>query len=427
MINEEILVVDDGVENLEVISHILEESGYEVATALNGDRALQIVSHHPPDLILLDIKMPGIDGFETCQKLKLNPDYSGIPVIFMTAFNETKSKIKGFELGAVDYITKPFQEQELLARIKTHLQLRQCSQNLERKIADRTHKLQIALDQINQFQLQLVQSEKMSTLGNLVAGVAHEINNPAGFLSSNLKPAENHVEDLLSLIDFLLTKCSQNDPEIQQKIEEYDLDFIREDLPKLLKSMNIGVERICHLSHSLRNFSRQDRESKIDFNIHDGIDSTLLILKHRTQKTPKRSAIHITRHYGDIPLVKCFMGQLNQVFMNILANAIEAFDEDEINQNSSQREDQNHQITIHTTVVPNHQVEIKIEDNGCGMKAETKKQIFDQGFTTKPIGKGTGLGMAIAYQIITEKHGGTITCDSQENQGTTFTIRLPIS
>ncbi|MEL7036947.1 MAG: response regulator [Cyanobacteria bacterium J06592_8] len=427
MVNEEILVVDDGVENLEVVSHILEETGYEVATALNGDRALQIVSHHPPDLILLDIKMPGIDGFETCQKLKLNPDTSMIPVIFMTAFNDTKSKVKGLEIGAVDYITKPFQEQELLARVKTHLQLRQSSQNLEKRIAERTHKLQTALDQINEFQLQLVQSEKMSSLGNLVAGVAHEINNPAGFLLNNLKPAENHVEDLLSLIDFLLTKCSPNDPEIQQKIEEYDFNFIREDLPKLLKSMNLGVERICHLSYSLRNFSRQDREHKIDFNIHDGIDSTLLILKHRTQKTPKRSAIHIIKHYGNIPVIKCFTGQLNQVFMNILANSIEAFDGDEINQKFTDKKEKNHQIIIHTAVVPKNQVEIKIEDNGFGMKAEIKKRIFEQGFTTKPIGKGTGLGMAIAHQIITEKHGGTITCDSQENKGTTFTIRLPIS
>jgi len=281
--------------------------------------------------------------------------------------------------------------------------------------------------QSQQAQLQLIQSEKMSTLGNLVAGVAHEINNPTGFLQGNIQPAQDYVQDLLGLVELLLAKCPSNDPQITEEIEEIDLDFIREDLPKLLGSMHLGVNRISNLSHSLCTFSRQEQDQKVGFNIHQGIDSTLVILNHRLKANDKRTKIEVVKDYQEIPEVQCFPSQLNQVFMNILANAIDTFDEANQCKSYSEIEANPNIITIDTSAIAENQIQIQIKDNGCGMSRETQQRIFEQGFTTKEVGKGTGLGMAIAYQIITDKHGGTITCDSTIGQGTTFTIVLPIS
>ena len=284
---------------------------------------------------------------------------------------------------------------------------------------------QQALCDLQQAQLQIVQSEKMSALGNLVAGVAHEINNPTGFLQGNIQPARDYARDLLNFIDFLLERCPENDPQIQEEIETIDLKFIREDLPNLLDSMDLGVERIRNISHSLRTFSRQDRDRKVAFDIHEGIDSTLLILKHRTKANEKRPVTQIVKDYQAIPEVQCFPGQLNQVFMNILANAMDAFDETNCGRTYAEIEADPNRITIRTSLLERDRVRIQIRDNGCGMKPETRERIFEQGFTTKAVGKGTGLGMAIAHQIVTEKHSGTIHCLSEWGKGSQFTIEIP--
>ena len=285
---------------------------------------------------------------------------------------------------------------------------------------------QTALTDLQQAQLQLVQSEKMSALGNLVAGVAHEINNPVGFLQGNIQPAQDYVQDLLGLIDVYRTEYPQANEAVDGEVEAIDLDFVREDLPKLIGSMNAGVDRIRNISDSLRTFSRKDQEHKTAFNLHDGIDSTLLILKHRTKANEKRPKVGVLKNYGELPEVQCFPGQLNQVFMNILANAIDAFDEANQGKTYEEIEANPNQIMITTSTV-NEQVQIQIQDNGCGMKPETAARIFEQGFTTKAVSKGTGLGMAIARQILEEKHGGTVRCSSQLSQGSIFTITLPIN
>jgi predicted ATPase/signal transduction histidine kinase len=286
--------------------------------------------------------------------------------------------------------------------------------------------VQQALRDLKEAQLQIVQSEKMSALGNLVAGIAHEINNPTSFLQGNIQPAQEYVQNLLDLIELYQKKLPQADPEIAAKLEDIDFEFIKDDLPKLLYSMNYGVDRIRSISNSLRIFSRSDREQKVAFNLHEGIDSTLLILKHRTKAGEDHPPIQIITDYGKLPAVQCFSGQLNQVFMNILANAIDAFDEanegktyEEINANPNQ-------IVIKTYLTEANQVQIEIKDNGCGIKPEIKQRIFEQGFTTKAVGKGTGLGLAIAYQIITNKHGGTIECESTLGKGSKFTIAIPV-
>jgi DNA-binding response OmpR family regulator len=247
-----VLIVDDAPTNLEVISAALEAVGLEIAIALSGEQALEQLQYSQPDLILLDVMMPGMDGFEVCQRLKQVPATQTIPVIFMTALADIDHKIKGLELGAVDYITKPFQEKEVLVRVKTQLQLGQLTKQLEQQVHDRTQKLSQALNQLQASQVQLIQSEKMSALGNLVAEVAHEINNPVGFLSGNIQPALDYIQDLFSLIGLYQATFPDPGEVIQEKIEEIDLDYICTDLPNLIQSMNLGVERIQDLSKSLR-------------------------------------------------------------------------------------------------------------------------------------------------------------------------------
>jgi predicted ATPase/signal transduction histidine kinase/tRNA A-37 threonylcarbamoyl transferase component Bud32 len=287
-----------------------------------------------------------------------------------------------------------------------------------------SQQLEQAFDDLQQTQLQMIQSEKMSALGNLVAGVAHEINNPIGFLGGNIKPALDYIKDLFGLIDLVQQKYPQLDQEIQEGIETIELDYIREDLPKLIGSMKTGVDRIRDISTSLRTFSRADTDRPVAFKLHEGIDSTILILKHRLKPNETRPEIEIIKNYGSIPLVECYAGQLNQVFMNLLANAIDALDESNYGRSYEEIQANPNRITISTSL-EDKSVRIAIADNGTGMPSDVKQRIFDHLFTTKSVGKGTGLGLAIARQIV-EKHSGTIKVNSELGQGTEFAISLPI-
>jgi signal transduction histidine kinase len=303
-----------------------------------------------------------------------------------------------------------------------------------------THQLQesfSALEQTNQAlettntslkqsQIQIVQSEKMSALGNLVAGVAREINNPVAFIGGNISPALDYTCDLFDLIDLYQQKLPRPDAEIEEKIEEIDLEYLREDLPNLLGSMKTGVDRIREISVSLRTFSRADSDRKQPFDLHSGLDSTLLILKHRLKGNERRPAIEVITQYGELPLVECFTGQLNQVFMNLLANAIDVIDEVSEEKTFDEVKASPGQITITTEVISEQRVLIYIQDNGKGMSDEVKAHIFDHLFTTKDVGKGTGLGLAIAKQIIEEKHGGILEVDSILGKGTKFIVTLPL-
>ncbi|MEH1794062.1 hybrid sensor histidine kinase/response regulator [Nostoc sp.] len=578
-----ILIVDDVPNNLKVLSDTLANAGFEVAIATSGESALQQLEHTPVSLILLDVMMPGMDGFETCQRIKANAKTRNIPIIFITALSESVNKVTGFELGAIDYITKPFQQGEVLARVRTHLKLNQLSQSLEarntelqqltqqleQRVSERTQELfasietlkqtqqlmrlvfdtipywvgwkdinsvylgcnqsladmlnlsspdeivgktdydlnfskeecdwflmcdrrvieseqaefhiidrvlradgqqawldtskmplrdvngnvfgilfvtkditerqqaeeelkqqkqnlEQALAELQHTQVQLVQSEKMSALGNLVAGVAHEINNPVGFLGGNIQPALDYIKDIFGLVDLYQQKYPNPDAEIQDEIEAIDLDYIREDLPKLVGSMREGVKRIRDISTSLRTFSRADSDRPVACNIHDGIESTILILKHRLKASESRPEIQVIREYGQLPLVECFAGQLNQVFINILANAIEALEESNIDRSFEEIQTNPNWIAISTQVSDSKQVIISIKDNGLGMSEEIKQKVFDHLFTTKSVGKGTGLGLAIARQIIVEKHGGSITVNSTLGKGTEFVLEFPI-
>ncbi|HEY9867249.1 MAG TPA: ATP-binding protein, partial [Candidatus Obscuribacterales bacterium] len=282
---------------------------------------------------------------------------------------------------------------------------------------------QQALIDLQQAQIQIIQSEKMSALGNLVAGIAHEINNPVSFLSGNIRPALDYINDLFHLLDLVQKKYPQLDSEVQQEIENIELDYIREDLPKLVTSMSEGVKRIQDISISLRNFSRADQDHPVACNIHEGLNSTLMILKHRLKANEKRPEIQVIKDYGTLPPIFCYAGQLNQVFMNILSNAIDAVEESNLGKSYSEI---SAQIIIKTKLSNDKkQVMIRIKDNGIGMSQEVKEKIFEHLFTTKEVGKGTGLGLAIARQIIQEKHSGTLTVNSSLGQGSEFIIVIP--
>ena len=279
--------------------------------------------------------------------------------------------------------------------------------------------------QLEQSQLQIVQSEKMASLGNLVAGVAHEINNPISFLNGSIQNLQDSFQDLIGHLELYQQHYPNPESSITDNAEEIDLDFLSEDLPALLKSMQLATDRIKGISNSLRTFSRADTEYKIQANLHEGIDSTLLILKYRLKANEHRPAIEVIQDYGDIPAIDCFPGQLNQVFMNLLANAIDMFDELAQGQSFEELTAHPQVITICTRQVDDH-VQITIQDNGKGMNEALQAKIFDPTFTTKAVGKGTGLGLAIARQIVVEKHGGSLTVRSELGQGSQFLMSLPI-
>lgn len=421
-----ILVVDDTPANLEVVVEALSDAGFEVAIATDGERAIRQATLSQPDLILLDVMMPILDGFETCRRLKASSVTSDIPVIFMTALSDTTDKVRGFNLGAVDYVTKPFQEAELIVRVTTQLKLRQLNQTLEEQVEQRTDELQKALQQLQQSQVQLVQSEKMAMLGQLVAGVAHEINNPVNFIHGNLVHVQEYVEDLLTFAE-VYQQCSAEAPAaLQSAADDLDLAFVQDDLPKTLASMKIGTQRICEIVRSLRNFSRLDESECKAVNVHEGIDSTLLILQHRLKGTSNHPEIQVIRDYAAVPPVECYASSLNQVFMNILANAIDALEEQMTQRTYPENQQRPSQIAIRTSVLENQWIKIAIADNGPGISPQIQRRIFDPFFTTKPLGKGTGMGLSISYQIIADKHQGKLECISTPGERSEFIIQIPI-
>jgi PAS domain S-box-containing protein len=301
---------------------------------------------------------------------------------------------------------------DITERKRAETQLKQQAEDLEK-----------TLTELQRTQMQLIQSEKMSGLGQLVAGVAHEINNPVNFIYGNLTHANNYIEDLLRLVQLYEQHYGDRIPEIQELAEDIDLNFLMEDLRKLLKSMKVGAQRIREIVLSLRTFSRMDEAEMKEVDIHEGLDSTLMILEHRIKAKPDRMAIEVIKEYGNLPLVECYAGQLNQVFMNILANAIDALEESLVNESIKLTTPQ---IRISTELIEGDRVQISIADNGLGIPSAIKARLFDPFFTTKAIGKGTGMGLSISYQIISLRHGGSLSCISQPGAGAEFAIAIPL-
>ncbi|WP_407889697.1 ATP-binding protein [Scytonema sp. NUACC26] len=299
----------------------------------------------------------------------------------------------------------------------------------EAQLKEKAEELTRTLQELQQTQTQMIHGEKMSSLGQLVAGVAHEINNPVNFIHGNLTHANLYTQEILALLALYQKYFPEPNLEIQKQAEAMDLEFIQQDLLKLLSSMRVGTERIRTIVASLRVFSRMDESDMKEVNIHDGIDSTLMILQHKLKSKSSSPQIQVIKEYGDLPLVECYPGQLNQVFMNILSNAIDALEESLSIGHWSLVEDKEQKriptISIRTKVM-NNQTFIYIADNGLGMSENTRQRIFDPFFTTKPVGKGTGMGLSISYQIVTEKHGGSLYCMSKLNLGTEFVVQIPL-
>ncbi|VXD14894.1 Response regulator receiver domain protein [Planktothrix serta PCC 8927] len=419
----QILVADDDITTQLILQHALEEQGHEVYTAEDGEIALSLAQKHHPNLVICDWMMPKVDGLEVCKTIKADPHLASAFFILLTAKEQSTDRIKGLDSGADDFISKPIEIEEILARVRSGLRIH----NLNQQILQTNQQLIHALSNLKQAQVQLVQHEKMLTLVQFVAGIAHEINNPVTFIRGNIDYVLEYTQNLLEVVHLYQHIYPQSQPEIQAKLQELEVEYIIQDLPQVLKSMQQGTERISNIIQSLKNFSRLDESEKKLADIHQGIDNTLLMLQSRINQNPDHP-IQVIKLYGEISPIICYPSHLNQVFISLLNNAIDAIAE---HQKKSPLLEPKIWIKTETCISSNpHQslnpsVRIMIQDNGIGIPKEIGRKIFEPFFTTKPVGSGTGLGLSIAYQIVVEKHGGTFRFHSELGKGTEFIIEIP--
>ncbi|MFP4101397.1 sensor histidine kinase, partial [Coleofasciculus sp.] len=410
-----ILAVDDDITVQIILQELLESEGHEVLLADDGEAALRQTQKLKPDLIICDWMMPKLDGLELCRRIKADPQLATIFLILLTIREQVADRVQGLDSGADDFLSKPIEPSELQARVRSGLRLCQLNKQLSQ-----------TLHELKQTQSQLVQSEKMSSLGQMIAGIAHEINNPVTFIHGNLSHIEDYSQDLLDLVECYQQEYPHPSPHLQNKITDVNLDFLSQDFPKVLASMKIGTERLRELVLSLRKFSRLDEAERKPVDIHEGIESALFLVQHRLSTSAGQPWIQIIKEYGELPPFECYPGQLNQVFLHIINNAIDAL---ERNQEKETVNDYLPQtiptIKIKTTLQKNYQVLVRIIDNGIGISDSVKTRIFDPFFTTKPVGQGRGLGLSIAHQIVVKQHGGELECVSQPNIGTEMIIKLP--
>jgi two-component system NtrC family sensor kinase len=410
-----ILVVDDEPENLSLLTHLLRPF-YHVRAANSGENALRAAVSEPrPDLVLLDVMMPEMDGYEVLVRLRKDPATADIPVVFVTALTDADAEERGLALGAADYIAKPIKPPVVLARVRTQIENKRArdwmtnkNQILEAEVARR-------LEVQQELHRQLVQTEKLASIGLLAAGVAHEINNPVGFVSSNLTTMRGYVSSLLDItvaVDGALRHAPETETfrqklgELRDKINDADMDYIRNDLPSLLTESADGLERIKKIVVDLKNFAHADSEQRQLADINAGLKSTLNLVWNEIKYKAT-----VSTDYGTLPPVCCQPGKINQVLMNILVNAAQAIDKSGT-------------IGIKTWHADGV-VCIAISDTGCGIPQSAMDRIFEPFYTTKPVGKGTGLGLSLAYGILRE-HGGRIDVASRIGEGTTFTVVLPV-
>ena len=413
--NGTVLIIDDTPANLQLLESILQERGYGVRAAISGRMALRAVAVQPPDLILLDINMPEMNGFEVCRALKSDPRFLDIPIIFVSAAVEMADKLRAFEEGGVDYVTKPFQPQEVLARVTTHLTLSRVRRELEQKNSE----LDRAMTDLRLAQTQLVQSEKMAALGLLTAGIAHELNNPLNFIAASVQGLKKTVAPLDELLLLFGQEPASEVPDATERVAAWSLENqpaeLREIMNELVDNACYGANRAAEIVSGLRVFSRLDEAEQKRANLHECLDAALMLLHSRY-----RERIRIERRYGNLPSWLCQPGKLNQVFMNLLANAVDAIlakpvpGDDEVISVETRLEERDGRCYAL----------VEIADTGIGMTDEVQGCLFQPFFTTKEVGKGVGLGLAISHGIVGD-HGGSIEVESTAGRGSTFRVVLP--
>ncbi len=408
----QLLIVDDSPTNLDLLLATFGAS-YELRISIDGQSALDIISSgYLPDLILLDIMMPEQDGYEVCRKLKSTSVTSNIPVIFLTALDSCEDEAKGLELGAVDFITKPFNPAIVRQRVNTHLELKQHRDQLQILVAEKTREVTEAYEDLKQIHEQMLQQEKMASIGQLAAGVAHEINNPTGFIGSNLNTLQKYVVKLNEGIAFMEKAIMATDDfdvisQLKKMKRQLKFDFVLEDIEDLIGESKDGIERIAHIVRNLKSFSRVEDDTLKLTDLEECLEGSLSIAWNEIKYKAK-----VNKQYEPLPQIPCLPQQLSQVFVNLLVNAAQAIEDQGI-------------ITVITRREDNWAV-VEIADNGSGISPENLERIFNAFYTTKEVGKGTGLGLSICHDIL-EKHQGTITVTSKVGEGTCFTIKLPIS
>ncbi len=410
---ESILLVDDNAVNRRLVRYILSNDYEGVQEATDGEECLTALSQHPFDLVLLDLNMPKISGFEVLKELKSANMPRSPAIIVLSADNDPDTISRALRLGAADYLTTPFNRDELLARVKTHLALHNREQYLEERVQKRTAALMETNQRLKEATHQLIQAEKMASLGQLAAGVAHEINNPVGYINSNLDTLSSYTKDILGLIEhYRKLEDSPDDKALAELVREdrqrIDLDFLQDDIKHLIKESLQGVSHVKQIVSDLKGFAHPEEKEWQTVDLNEVIDSTLNIvnneLKYKTE---------VVKKYSDIPPLECITPQIKQVLLNLLVNAGHAIDE-------------HGKITIATELDDSKQnVQIHIEDTGQGIGEENRKKIFDPFFTTKPVGQGTGLGLSVSYGIM-QSHRGSIDVVSEEGKGSCFTLTLPL-
>lgn len=411
-----ILVVDDEANNRNVMVAQLASEGYALVTAESGEAALELIDRRLPDLILLDVMMPGISGFDVAEILKSEERTAGVPIIMLTALGDSDSRLTALTHGAEEFLTKPVARAELLARINNLLRLKKYQDRLADEVAHWTSELEDANQQVGELRGQLLHSEKLAAIGQLAAGVAHEINNPVGFVNANLGALKGYVKDLLRMLRAYEAACGEMkidsavDAKLQQLRRDLELDYLRDDAPILIDESLEGLSRVCRIVQDLKCFAHADvNEERMFADLHECLDSALNIATNEI----KYKAV-VVKDYAALPEVECVPSQLNQVFLNLLVNAAQAM-----------AESGRGTISVRTRR-EGAKACVEISDTGCGIAPAVLSRIFEPFFTTKPVGMGTGLGLSLSYGIV-HRHGGQIEVDSVVGKGTTFRVVLPIS